>query len=237
MDVNWALEQLENYLTLMERVPLPPEERRSNKKSRTRGTEREIKEAEHVVSAIGQAVYAEPPRWVSRDLVMRLRWELTQGDEVRRRLGLDGPPPAYSGESMHPWVWDAASPHWSSGNFDAAVWAAGVNVNSRLQKKTGRKDLGEAKLLAESFSTEDPVPGRPRLRLVDQSNPDLFKDVHVGASLLGRGLYSAVRNTINHVGAEVHGFGETESMEALAGFSLLSRWIERADLEEGSLEP
>ncbi|PYY35482.1 MULTISPECIES: TIGR02391 family protein [unclassified Curtobacterium] len=209
---------------------LPVEEQRPNKKSRFRGSERQIKEAGHVVSLIAQAVYEKAPHWLNRDLATKLRWELIEGDEVRRRLGLDEPPPAYSGESMHPWVWDAAKSHWSSGNFDAAVWAAGVNVNSRLQKKMGRKDIGEAKLLQEAFSTEEPAEGRPRLRLVDRSNPDLFKDVHVGASLLGRGLYSAVRNTINHVGAEVHQFGETESMEALAGFSLLSRWIERAEV-------
>lgn len=229
--MDWALEQLENYLGLLERVPLPAGEQRVNKKSRTRGTEREIKEATHVVSAIEEALHDRPARWVNRDLAMRLRWELTDGDEVRQRLGLDVPPPAYSGEIMHPWVWDAASSHWDSGNFDAAVWAAGVNVNSRLQKKCSRKDIGESKLLNEAFSLDDPAEGRPRLRLIDRSNPDLFRDVHIGAASLGRGLYSAVRNPINHVGADVHGFGEAESMEALAGFSLLSRWIERAGVE------
>lgn len=231
VDVDWALVQLENYLNLTERVSLPPEEQRANKKTRLRGTERQIKEAGHVVSLIAQALYDNPPRWQNRDLATKLRWELIEGDEVCRRLGLDDPAPAYSGESMHPWVWDAAKSHWSSRNFDAAVWAAGVNVNSRLQTKIGRKDIGEAKLLNEAFSVEDPAEGRPRLRIVDRSNPDLFRDVHIGASSLGRGLYAAVRNTINHVHAELHGFGEAESMEALAAFSLLSRWIERAEVE------
>jgi hypothetical protein len=230
MDVTWALEQLERWKHLQERVPLPPEKVQPNRKTRVRGTAVELRNIDNVVKAIAEATYKDAPRHVNVDYVQTLIWELTEGDEVRARLGLTVAAPTFRADSMHPWVWDAARPHWTSGNHDAAVWAAAVNVNSRLQQKVDRHDIGESKLFNEVFSLQPPEPKRPRLRLVDEGNPDLFKDVHLGAAALGRGLYSAVRNPLNHVEAEVHQIGEGEALEALAGFSLLSRWIDRAEV-------
>lgn len=230
MDVAYALSQLDEYKRLYERVPLPPEEVRQNRKTRPRGSAEELHNIDNVVLAIAEATYGTAPRRVYGELVQTLIWELTQGEEVRQRLGLDSPAPTFNATSMHPWVWDAAKPHWLSGNHDAAVWAAAVNVNSRLQQKVGRFNLGETKLLTEVFSVHPPEPNRPRLRLTDESNPDLFKDVHLGAAALGHGLYSAVRNPLNHVDAARHQIGEPEALEALAGFSLLSRWIDRASV-------
>lgn len=230
VDVEWALGELRRYLSLHERVPLPPEEATPGRKQRLRGSLDERKANENVVSEIAQAVYGPGRHYIGADEVRRLIWELTEGDIVREKLGIDAPAPVFEGASMHPWVWDAARPHWSSGNHHAAVWAAAINVNSRLQTKLGRKELGESKLLNEAFSTEPPQVGRPRLRLCDESNPSLFKDLHTGASALGRGLFSAVRNPLNHVDASEHGLGEAESLEALAGFSLLARWIDRAEV-------
>ncbi|WP_082518813.1 TIGR02391 family protein [Leifsonia sp. Leaf336] len=228
MDIGYALEQIERHIWLRERVPLPPDEMRANRKTRIRGTSTELHDSDNAIRAIAEAIYGQSPRWISSDFVYTLKWELTEGDEVRSKLGLDAPAPTFNANSLHPWVWDAARPHWLSGNHDAAVWAAAVNVNSRLQQKVGRFNLGETRLLNEVFSLHAPEANRPRLRLVDDVNPDLFKDVHLGAAALGHGLYSAVRNPLNHVDADIHQIGEAEALEALAGFSLLSRWIDRA---------
>jgi len=159
-------------------------------------------------------------------------WELTTGDEVRERLGLnEATAPRINVDALHPWVWEAARPHWTADNYDAAVWAAAVNVTSRLQQKVGRRDVGEGSLIAECFSTDPAAPGRPRLRRCDQSNPSLFKDMHSGAISFGRGLYSAVRNPLTHdADRERHG-GQIEYLEALAAFSLLARWISEAAVE------
>jgi hypothetical protein len=235
VDSDWAIDQLQTYLRLCERVPLPPEEARPNKKTRVRGTTEELSNSENVVSAIAEVVLNERPRWVNETLVRRLIWELTDGDEVRTRLGVDDPAPSIEADSLHSWVWDAARPHWVSGNHDAAVWAAAVNVNSRLQRKIGRKDIGEGQLVRESFSTDNPKPLRPRLRLCDSSNQLLFQDMHIGASNLGQGLYSAVRNVLNRTDATEHSFREADSIESLAAFSLLARWIDRAKVV--SVEP
>ncbi|WP_456789766.1 TIGR02391 family protein [Cellulomonas sp. P5_C5] len=231
MDVEWSLSQLNHYLWLHERVPLPPEKVTTHRKSAMRGSVEERANINHVVRAIAQATYREPQRWLGADSVRQLIWELTEGDEVRERLGLDEPPPMIEADAMHPWVWDAARPHWTSGNHDAALWAAGINVTSRTQRKLDRHDIGEGQLIREAFSTDDPVPGRPRLRLCDRTNPMLFKDRHVGASSLGQGLYSAIRNTLNHVDSEQHQIGDLEAIEALAAFSLLARWIDGAQVD------
>ena len=230
MDFEWALEQLESYLTLHERVSLPTAQIRSNKKTRPRGSVIELSNIVNIVKAIAEVTYGNLPRYVNEDLVRRLIWELTQGDEVRAKLGVEAPAPSFEASALHPWVWEAARPHWTSGNHDAAVWAAGVNVNSRLQRKVGRREIGEGQLLRESFSTDEPKPGRPRLRMTDLSNPSLFQDLHAGASNFGQGLYSAVRNVLNHVDVDEHSIHESEAMEALAAFSLLARWIDRADV-------
>lgn len=229
MDVEWALAELRKYQWLHERVPLPPEEADEKHKTAYRGTLDERKNQAHTVETIAQAVYGKSVRWFGARDVHRLIWELTEGDAAREKLGLnEEPEPAFQANKMHPWVWEAARPHWTSGNDRAALWAAAINVNSRLQAKVGRKDLGESKLLREVFSTEAPREGRARLRLCDESNPDLFKDMHVGASSLGQGLFAAVRNPLNHVTEDEHDLSEAESLEALAAFSLLARWIERA---------
>ena len=229
---DWAIEQLRHLLHLRERVRLPEEEQTPSRKTRVRGTEEEIANATFVARLIAESVYGEQPRYVNDDLVRGMVFELTDGDRVRERLGLNEPDaPRISLEAMHPWVWEAARPHWLADNHSAAVWAASINVNSHLQQKVGRRDLGEGKLVAECFSTEPPKPDRPRLRRCDESNPDLFRDLHSGAISLGRGLYSAVRNPLSHV-SDVDGHsGEVEHLEALAGFSLLARWIDSAEVQ------
>lgn len=231
MDVDWALYNLRNYVYLKERIPLPKDEQKPNLKTRARGTREQLRDAELVVQAIARAFYSKERVWVDERVAERLIWELTHGEEVRQRLGVQGPSPALDAHGLHPWVWDAAAPHWLSDNHRAALWAAAVNVNSRTQRKVGRHDLGEGKLLDEVFGIGEPSRGRPRLRLTDRRNPEHFKDIHLGASSLGKGLYSAVRNPVTHISEEDHDLSPAEALEALAGFSLLARWIDRAEVE------
>lgn len=239
MDVDWAIEQLEQWLNLNERVPLPPDLVRQNRKTRPRGSTAELEDINNVAWEIAGVLYEAPPhspRHIAEEFVRRMIWELRAGDEVRSKLGLDESPPAFAADSMHRWVWDAAKPHWLSGNHDAAVWAAAINLNTRLQSKVGRKDIGEGQLIRESFSVDDPKPGKPRLRRCGKENPDLFRDMHVGVSNFGQGIFSAVRNPLNHVTADEHLMNEVDSLEALASLSLLARWVDQAEVLMSSAE-
>ncbi|MDE0775922.1 MAG: hypothetical protein OSB43_06600 [Nocardioides sp.] len=229
--MKWAIEQCNEWLRLHERVPISYHGARmpGQPQSSLRGTHEERARVGNRLYLVAAAVFDDTSRWrVDAHSVRALLFELEEGIEVRERLGLSDPGPVLAADALHPWVWRAAQPHWESGNHDAAVWAAAINLNTTLQQKAERPDLGESKLVQEAFATADPAPGRPRLRLCDDSNPDLFKDRHVGAIQLGQGLFSGVRNPLNHVGAP--DLTEQEALETLAAWSLFARWVDRAEV-------
>jgi hypothetical protein len=182
-----------------------------------------------VLLMIGENLF-EGPLYANETLAKQIIWEIRHGDEAREKLGESEPPPIVAADTLHPWVWDAARPHWESGNHDAALTAAAINVSSRLKKKVGRRDIDNGKLVQQAFSLEPPKEGKPRLRLIGEENPDLFRDVHLGAMNLGVGLYAAVRNPLTHLTPDEHPLSEHETLESLAAFSLLARWIERAEV-------
>ncbi|RYF51158.1 MAG: hypothetical protein EOO27_30460 [Comamonadaceae bacterium] len=226
MDTEWAIAQCREWIWLHERVPI--EGTSGYPKSRQRGSKEERARISDRVRLIADAVYegTSRTRFIHIDDVRTLMFELEEGLEVREKLGLVSAGPALAADRLHPWVWDAARPHWDSGNHDAAVWAAAINVNSHLKKKVERPDLGETKLVQEAFGLDAPKAGRVRLRLCDDSNPDLFRDRHLGALNLGHGLFSGVRNPLNHIGAD--DLTEQEALETLAAWSLFARWVDRA---------
>lgn len=231
MDEEWAIEQCNEWLRLHERVPIPEAEREQHgPKGRIRGSLAERERISHRVHRVAEAVWAKwDDRWrLDASRVRKLIFELEEGIEVRERLGLLPSGPALVADALHPWVWQAARPHWEGGNYDAAVWAAAINVNTQLKAKAQRPDLGETNLVEAAFGINPPEAGKVRLRLCDETNPALFKDRHVGAISLGKGLFSGVRNPLNHVGAG--DLSEQEALETLAAWSLFARWVARAEV-------
>lgn len=229
MDSEWAVQQCNEWLRLHERVPIPEAEReRHGPKGRVRGSLAERAKIAHRVHLVAEVVWDKwNDRWsLSAPLVRKLIFELEEGIEVRERLGLSPSGPALAADALHPWIWEAARPHWEGGNYDAAVWAAAINVNTQLKTKARRPDLGESNLVEAAFGISPPEEGKVRLRLCDETNPALFKDRHLGALSLGRGLFSGVRNPLNHVGAG--DLTEQEALETLAAWSLFARWVAQA---------
>lgn len=154
---------------------------------------------------------------------------LAQG-EVNRFLGGGGP--TLAATSMHPWVWDAAKSAWEAGNFDDAVDAAARNVNSRLRAKVQRRDVGEGDLVSQVFSDKPGDADNPRLRLPIGSaiGAKTEASIYAGVIAFGRGLFQAVRNPLAHEAPGAMEISEQEALESLAAFSLLARWIDRADV-------
>lgn len=229
-DRPWAERELNKYLRLLERVPTGESTDAGNPRTKVRGTKAQIAQQLHVARRICDELFVDAPYHLQPDDVHAALAELKRGEEMDAALG-DDDSPTMSADGLHPWVWSAASSLWASGAHRAAVWAAMVNVNSRMQKKLGRTDLGEMKLIQEAFSVKDPEPGKPRLRLCDDSNPNLFNDLHVGAMNVGVGLYMAIRNVVNHISSEDMDMSSQEALESLATLSLFARWVHRSTVE------
>ncbi|MFD0884052.1 TIGR02391 family protein [Streptosporangium algeriense] len=250
MSINyeWVLAEWDRFLKMSERVKT--EETRGERSKqpvyRFAATEEEVRRQSSVVR---QAIIAVFPSkkfnfFTDRSLAVQVK-ELRElvndliplvqrSEEIAANLSTDDYGPTIAADSLHPWVWDAARPHWESGNFRAAIHAAATNVNSRLRKKLGRHDVSEGKAVQQAFTIEDPEINRPRLRLAPKDDPDHFRSVQVGAMQFGCGLFSAVRNPVAHLADDDHDVAEQEALESLTAFSLLSRWIDRATLEVAS---
>nr|WSS63115.1 TIGR02391 family protein [Streptomyces sp. NBC_01177] len=147
---------------------------------------------------------------------------LADMNEWATRLGPDAP--SLPADQFHPWVWDASRTFWESQHYRAAVHAAATSINAHLQKKLGRRDLADAKLVQEAFSDKAPEAGKPRLRVPgDQADPGV-QTRQRGALQLAQGAYSALRNPAAH---ETGDLAEQEALEQLATFSLVARLIDR----------
>lgn len=170
-------------------------------------------------------------RWErQREAAQQCRALLKAQAEVDEHLGAAGP--ALVASQLHAWVWDAARPAWGGGNFEDAVDAAARNVNSRLRAKLSRKDIGEADLVAQAFSDKPGDLNNPRLRLPLPAGlaDATVRNIQGGVIAYGKGLFQAVRNPLAHEAPADIEMAEGEALECLAAFSLLARWIDRAEV-------
>jgi Protein of unknown function (Hypoth_ymh) len=136
--------------------------------------------------------------------------------------------PKHDPSDLHPWVADAAARLWGDGHQRQAVQAAATAVESWLRAKIEVHQGSVASLAASAFSSADPTPNVPRLRFAgfDPVGSDGWKSAHDGAGAFGRGCFLRIRNLYTH-----HDGGtEQENLEALASLSLLSRWIDSAEV-------
>lgn len=232
-----AERELKKYLRLIEKVDSGESTPSGNPRMKTRGTDTEISEQRYVVRRIYDYLFEGAPetRYITGEHARIALVEVRRGAEIDEILGTGGP--SIQARQLHPWVWEAARPAWEAGQYEDAVDAAARNINSRMRAKSGRRDISERELVGELFSLSDPQPGKPRLRIdfPDHTADKTIRAIYGGWSEYGKGLYSAVRNPLAHEapshGGELH---ETEALETLAAFSLLARWIARAEVEKAN---
>ena len=170
---------------------------------------------------------ARQPMWREREAAHRAVAQLEAEQELADNLGTGAP--QLDAATLHPWVWGSVQGLWSSGHYREAVGAAARAINAQAQAKLGRRDASEAKLLSDAFSTNAPISGHPRLRIVPDDGSDSFKSLHEGAGNFARGVYSAIRNPNAHDEGDEP--GEPEALEQLAAFSILARWVDVATVE------
>ena len=121
---------------------------------------------------------------------------------------------------------------WNSGFYHQAVMQAAIRINAETQAKLGRVDVSEIALFNEAFSLSEPKKGAARLRLAENDGSRTYENLHRGARAFADGLYTAIRNPGMHTPPPSNGGEEQIALEQLAAFSLLARWVHRADVEE-----
>ncbi|MGW1602973.1 TIGR02391 family protein [Streptomyces eurythermus] len=242
IDIEWARGELRRFLDLTElhRPPDPPGMTVFSTRKTTRGAQADIVASAHVVEQIFDRVIpnwrAEVPsdgnmrvnRWCQhREAAQRADAALQRDAEVREHLGDDAP--QLSASTLHPWVWNGARALWQSGHYREAVTAAARKVNAETQNKVGRRDASETALFQSVFSRDDPKPGQPRLRLMNNDGSDTFRSLQRGVAAFAEGCYAAIRNPNSHEDG-LPELPEPQALEQLAAFSVLARWVDSAKL-------
>jgi hypothetical protein len=150
---------------------------------------------------------------------------LAQREELAEIVGPVGPKLVAS--ELHPAIWGAAAKLWDDGHIRQAVQTAASALEGLLQAIAGPAISGEN--LAALFSTKDPTPGWPRLRLrgVDPASRT-WDSAHEGAAALVRGAFMGVRNLMSHPGWPDP--DSREGLEMLAVLSYVSHLVGKSDV-------
>lgn len=195
-----------------------------------------VRFAHDVIAAMGETVLAEQvvereegmygghPFTQARVAIVEAIAILAQREELNEIVGPVGPRLAAS--DLHPAIWSAAAGLWDDGHHGPAVQAAGAALEGVLQRVAGPGVSGEK--LAVLFSTGDPAPRSPRLRLRDV-NPEskTWMSAQDGAGALVRGAFMGVRNLVSHPG-----WPDPDHREALEMLAVLSYVAHLADRSE-----
>jgi hypothetical protein len=176
MNREWAIEKLKGFLhTAAVEWVAPPHGMVSAGSFKFKNSSKpEAQAAAHIAEQILDRVIPDwrsadweeakrQPMWRHREAAHRAVAFLEAEQELQENLGSGAP--QLDAATLHPWVWGSVQGLWSSGHFREAVGAAARAVNVQSQAKLGRRDASEAKLLSDAFSTNQPAPGHPRLRL------------------------------------------------------------------------
>jgi hypothetical protein len=239
IDSDWALQELSRFLEITKTTRRQSQWSSGDFFVRVSGDEA-ILDAAVVVEQILARVLPnwrteitrphDVDRWDTHvEAARRAKVALERQAELREKLG-DGAP-QLDAARLHPWVWEGARSLWQSGHFREAVRAAAVKVNAETQNKVRRRNLSEADLFKQAFSSNEPKLGEPRLRIIPNDGSRDFENVHRGARDFASGLYTAIRNPISHSEGELP---EHEALEQLAAFSVLARWVDTAQLDEAT---
>ena len=150
---------------------------------------------------------------------------LAQREELAEIVGPIGPRLVAS--ELHPTIWGAAAGLWDDGHIRPAVQTAATALEGLLQSIAGPGVSGEN--LAILFSTNDPAPGSPRLRLRDVDPASkTWKSAHEGAAAVVRGAFMGVRNLVSHPGWPDP--IPSEALEMLAVLSYAAHLIQRSEV-------
>lgn len=238
MDRAWMKDQLEQYLILYGRYGAA--QRSAAYSSYTDSMRALDHEAETLQPTVERILRALDPKLLDGLLPLgydmanidsRIRQALgilRDLDEWARRLSPDAP--TLSADGMHPLMWSAASPVWSTGQYRVAVQQATVALSASI-KKRARSTLSDRELVQRVFAPDPPKDGQVRLHLAGDRADRSWQSRQQGLHLLAQGAFAGIRNIAAHDEAE---WTEQEALEHLAVLSVIARWADEADQVEGA---
>jgi hypothetical protein len=172
-----------------------------------------------------EGLYGGHPFTQARVAIVEAIAILAQWEELAEIVGPVGPRLVAS--ELHPAIWGAAAKLWDDGHLRQAAQTAATALEGLLQGIAGPGASGEN--LAGLFSTTDPTPGSPRLRLRDVDPVSkTWRSAHEGAAALVRGAFMGVRNLVSHPGWPDP--TSSEAIEMLAVLSYVAHLIQRSDV-------
>lgn len=179
--------------------------------------------AERIVER-GEGQFGSHPFTQARVAIIEAIAILSQREELAEIVGPVGPRLVAS--ELHPVIWGAAAALWDDGHHRQAVQTAATGLEGHLQAIAGPAVSGEN--LATLFSTKEPTPGSPRLRLRDvDPQSKTWTSAHEGAGALVRGAFLGVRNLVSHPGWPDP--TPTEALEMLAVLSHVAHLVDRSE--------
>ena len=179
------------------------------------------------VAEHNEGIYGDHPFTQARVAIVEAIAILAQREELDEIIGPVGPRLAAS--DLHPIIWGAAAGLWDDGHLRAAVQTASTALEGILQNIAGPGISGVN--LASLFSTSDPRPASPRLRLRDvDSVSTTWSSAHEGAAALVRGAFMGVRNLMSHPGWPDP--NTSEALEMLAVLSYVAHLVDQSGTVE-----
>ncbi|HYI61529.1 MAG TPA: TIGR02391 family protein [Acidimicrobiales bacterium] len=127
---------------------------------------------------------------------------------------------------LSPRVWESARSLWSSGQHNEALHAAWKAINAHLRQRLGRPDLSDDNLVTEAFGPD--ATKRARLHLPGDKQTDTWRSRQRGLLHLAQACVAGIRHPVAHEAD--HQIPYDLAVEQLACLSLLSHWIDEAEL-------
>ncbi|MCJ1689078.1 TIGR02391 family protein [Rathayibacter sp. VKM Ac-2927] len=233
-NTKFALKELDNLNYSTELVPHPF----SNVIGRSvRGSKEDIAAQVQILKQILDRVVARwrvevPHRvyiaWADYvNAALRARPHIERADEIRQKLGDDTP--GISGADLHTGVGGGARLLWQSGHFGQPVRDAATRLNAGTHNKVERRDVSETNLFKQSFSLDEPKPGKPRLRRMSPEFSDIYRPVKRGAMSLAKGVFAGMRDSPSRESDQE--LSDEVAFGNLASLSVLARWVNESNVE------
>jgi len=229
MDTDWMRERLNKYLSLCEDLSAHQGANGYEWDSRCKVLN---DEATLEIPTVSRIVRTLDPTWVGP--LMPPSHISNDGERiVRQALGalrdradwathLAPESPSLQADQLHPFVWQAASTVWETGEYKMAIQQAAVSLSAHIKAKAG-STLNERKLVQQVFAPEPPKAGQVRLHLPGDTSDENWQSRQQGLHLLAQGAFAGIRNIAVH---DESVWSEHQALEHLAVLSVIARWAD-----------